>query len=81
MSETARQIAKMVNMLPFSEQDFAFEIIKKLVIAWDPNFNKLTPDEAKELKIAGELDPSEYIDETDSILLNNEAVDNAVFRQ
>lgn len=46
MSVTAMNIAKMVDMLPESEQLFAQEFIKKLVLAWDPDFTKVTPDEA-----------------------------------
>jgi len=37
---------------PQAGQDFACEIMKRLIIAWDPDFTKLTPNEAADLKIA-----------------------------
>jgi hypothetical protein len=40
----------MLNMLPKKEQDFACEMLKKIVLAWDPDYTKLTPDEAKKLE-------------------------------
>ena len=46
MSEIAMSAAMMLNMLPEEDQHFAFEFIKKLVRAWDPDFTKVTPDEA-----------------------------------
>lgn len=59
MSEKTMQIAEMVDMLPEQDQNLAFELIKKLVLAWDPDFTKLTSRERKELEEA-ENDP-EYI--------------------
>lgn len=56
MSNKAQQIAEMIDILPEQEQEFAYELIKKLVLAWDPNFTKLTPDERKALEQA-EADP------------------------
>lgn len=52
MSNTALQVANMIDMLPESDQQLAFELIKKLVLAWDPDFTKVTPQEAKELEEA-----------------------------
>lgn len=46
MSEIAMSAARMLNMLPEEDQNFAFEFIKKLVQAWDPDFTKVTPEEA-----------------------------------
>ena len=37
----------MIDMLPQQEQDLAFEFIKRLVLAWDPDYTKVTPDEAE----------------------------------
>lgn len=45
MSNTAEQIAEMVNILPDSEQLFALELVKRLVLAWDPDYTKATPAE------------------------------------
>ncbi len=52
MSNTAQQVANMIDMLPENDQQLAFELIKKLVLAWDPDYTKVTPQEAKELEEA-----------------------------
>ena len=46
------QMAEMFDMLPESDQNLAFELIKKLVLVWDPDFTKLTYKERKELEEA-----------------------------
>ena len=48
----ARELASMLEMLPQTEQEFACEVVRKLIIAWDSDFTKLTPNEADELKLA-----------------------------
>ncbi|MBQ5397904.1 MAG: hypothetical protein IIU14_00525 [Ruminococcus sp.] len=63
MSEKVMQIAEMIDMLPEQDQSLAYELIKKLVLAWDPDFTKVTPKERKELEEA-EADP-ELIDMDD----------------
>jgi len=45
----SEQVAQYVDMLPNDEQIFALEFVKRLVLAWDPNFTKLTPNEASAL--------------------------------
>ncbi len=45
MSETIKQTINMLEMLPDQEQNLALEIVKRLVLAWDPDFTKLTPEE------------------------------------
>ena len=59
MSEKTMQMAEMLDMLPENDQNLAFEIIRKLVLAWDPDFTKLTPKERKELEEAE--NDTEYI--------------------
>jgi len=49
-----KEVASMLEMLPKNEQQFACEVVRKLVLAWDVDFTKLTPKEAAELKIAQE---------------------------
>jgi hypothetical protein len=49
-------------MLPSQEQDFAFEFVKRLVLAWDPDYTKLTPDERSHLEAA---EDGEYINAKD----------------
>lgn len=62
MSEKTMQIAEMFDMLPEQEQNFAFEMMKKIVLAWDPDFTKVTPGERKEIENA---ENSGYISEKD----------------
>ena len=62
MSEKVMKMAEMLNMLPEQDQNLAYEFIKKMVLAWDPDFTKLTPNEAKELEEA-ENDPEVFSDE------------------
>ena len=59
MSNTTMQIAEMIDMLPEQDQHLAFEIIKKLVLAWNPDFTKLTQKEREELEEAE--NDSEYV--------------------
>ena len=63
MSEKVMQIAEMIDMLPEQDQSLAYELIKKLVLAWDPDFTKVTPRERRELEEA-EADP-ELVDMND----------------
>lgn len=39
----------MIDMLPEQEQKLAFEFIKRMVLAWDSDFTKLTPIERERL--------------------------------
>lgn len=40
----------------------AAKMVKKLVLAWDPDFTKLTPAEKAELdKAAAEMETGEYV--------------------
>ena len=36
-----------LDMLPANEQQLAYEMLKRIVLAWDPDFTKLTPAEAE----------------------------------
>ena len=50
------------DMLPESDQSLAFELVKKLVLAWDPDFTKATPEEREAMEQAlAELDAGEYV--------------------
>jgi len=42
----------MIDMLPEREQELAFELVKRLVLAWDPDFTRVTPDEAARMQAA-----------------------------
>ena len=62
MAPIAQQIADMVDMLPEKDQALAFELVKKLVLAWDRDFSKVTPAEKAEIdKAAAELEAGDYV--------------------
>ena len=62
MAPIAQHLAAMVHMLPEKDQALAFELVKKLVLAWDPDFSKVTPAEKAEIdKAAAELEAGEYV--------------------
>ncbi len=50
MSTATKEAIDLMEILPESEQNFALEFIKKLVLAWDPDYTKVTPAERKELE-------------------------------
>ena len=52
MGNTAQAIAYMVDILPENDQQLAYELVKKLLLAWDPDFTKVTPEEAAQLEEA-----------------------------
>ena len=62
MSDIAMDAARMIDMLPASEQDFAYQFIKRLVKAWDPDYTKVTPEEARQIEQA---EASGFIDESE----------------
>ena len=52
MTELSMDTARMLDMLPESEQVLAHEFVKRLVLAWDPDFTKVTPEEARQMEQA-----------------------------
>ncbi|MBE6785046.1 MAG: hypothetical protein E7538_02265 [Ruminococcaceae bacterium] len=62
MSDVAIDAARLLDMLPESDKQFAYEFIKKLVLAWDPDFTKVTSEEAKHIAAA---ENSGFVDEAD----------------
>ncbi len=62
MSEIVMDAARLMEMLPDSDKSFAYEFIKKLVLAWDPDFTKVTEEEAKRISQA---ENSGYINDDD----------------
>lgn len=65
MSAISKQIIDMIDMLPEQEQQLAFEFIKRMVLAWDSDFTKLTLYERKRLNTA------------DKEIMNGEIVDHS----
>ena len=41
----SQQIAQMVDILPDADQALAYELVKKLVLAWDPDYTRATAAE------------------------------------
>ena len=52
MSNMAMDAARLMDMLPDEDKSFAYEFIKKLVKAWDPDFTKITPEEERQIEAA-----------------------------
>ncbi len=52
MSTLQREINSMLELLPDSEQQLAYEFVKRLVLAWDSDFTKVTPQERVQLEHA-----------------------------
>ncbi len=52
MSAATKEAIDLMEILPESDQNFALEFIKKLVLAWDPDYTKVTLAERKELEEA-----------------------------
>lgn len=52
MSPKTQQMVMMYEMLPEQEQELAYEMVKRFVLAWDPDFTKVTPDELQQLEAA-----------------------------
>lgn len=66
MTYIAEQIANMVDMLPESEQNLASEFVKRLVLAWDPDFVKLTNTERNNLSQAEkEIENGDFVNSND----------------
>ena len=66
MSPVTRQIVEMIDMLPEQEQRLAFELIKRMVLAWDSDFTKLTPLERDALiKADKEISNGEIVDHSE----------------
>ena len=62
MSDLVIEAAKLMDMLPEEDKNFAYEFIKKLVLAWDPDFTKVTEAEARRI---AEAENSGFVDESD----------------
>ena len=62
MSNIAMDAARLLDMLPDEDKNFAYEFIKKLVLAWDPDFTKVTPEEASRIEAA---EKSGFLDDKD----------------
>lgn len=50
MTTQEQEILTMYNTLPEAEHGLAYELLRRLVLAWDPDFTKLTPSERADLE-------------------------------
>ncbi len=62
MTSIAMDAARLIDMLPDEDKELAYTFVKKLVLAWDPDFTKLTPQEKMDLE---EAENGEFIDDED----------------
>lgn len=46
------EIIALIKMLPEQDQVLVFELIKRLVLAWDPDFTKVTAEDADDIEEA-----------------------------
>lgn len=66
LKATTLQTAKLLDVLPDEDISIVNTLVKKLVIAWDPNFTKVTAKEKELLeKVDEEMKNGEYISEED----------------
>ena len=63
MDTMTREITEMLALLPESEQNLAYELVKRLVVVWNPDFNKLSHKRS-------ERRSGESIEYSDKLLLN-----------
>lgn len=62
MAPMAQEIAKLVDMLPEQDQALAYELVRRLVLAWDPDYTRVTPEERDRIQKAEE---SGFVSEQD----------------
>ena len=63
MTATTQEICEMVELLPESEQELAREFIRRMVLAWDPDFVKVTAGEMRNIEEGmRQIEDGEYVD-------------------
>lgn len=68
MSTQVLEATNLMESLPVEDQDLALQMIKKIVLAWDPNFTKVTPAERMRLdKAEEEYKRGEVVEDSDDI--------------
>ena len=66
LKATTLQTAKLLDILPDEDISIVNALIKKLVIAWDPDFTKVTPREKELLeKSDSEMKNGDFVSEED----------------
>ena len=62
MSTATKEMIDLMEILPESDQNLALELVRKLVLAWDPDFTKVTDEERRNIE---EAEQSGFVDEED----------------
>ncbi len=62
MSGITMEAARLMESLPEVDKQFILEFIKKMVIAWDPDFTKVTAEEKERIETA---ENSGFVDENE----------------
>lgn len=66
LKTTTLQTAELLDILPDEDVRMVNALIKKLIIAWDPDFTKVTAKEKELLEKAdAEMKRGEYVSEED----------------
>lgn len=52
MTKTAQNVLEIMDILPEEEQVFLYQMAKRLVLAWDPDYTKVTPKERADMEEA-----------------------------
>jgi len=52
MSKNTKQLISIYELLPENDQDIILELSRKLLLAYDPDYTKVLPNEAKEIEDA-----------------------------
>ena len=66
MTSITKETLSIIDVLPEKDQLLLNEIAKKLLLAWDPDFTKVTPEERKRIEQAeAELANGEYFSHED----------------
>lgn len=50
MNAVTKEMVHLMEILPEGDQNLALELVRKLVLAWDPDFTKVTPEEAEKIE-------------------------------
>lgn len=54
MEYDPKEMIELIEQLPETERALIYEIIKRVYLAWDPDFTKVTPAERESMKEAEE---------------------------
>lgn len=68
MSSKVLEVTNLIENLPAEDQELALQMIKKIMLAWDPNYTKVTLREKEIMdKAEQEYETGEIIEDSDEI--------------